>query len=71
MNDSLLPCICGHLKTYHEINRIGYNNPTGVPKQWCSECWLFNQKNGINNLHDFKLDNLKYIEQLAKEKGLV
>jgi len=53
-------CVCGHSKEDH----VGWEHqPTG-----CNE-WI-----GTINTCDcdeFKLDNLRLIEQLAKQKGLV
>jgi hypothetical protein len=53
-------CICGHLEVYH------YNNSIGSIT--CFDCADRNIKNCT---HNFKLDNLRFIEDLAKEKNLI
>jgi hypothetical protein len=56
-----LPCVCGHLKERH-INRS------------CLACWDTQEMFSIRlqkARHLFKLDNLAYVEQVARAKGLV
>jgi hypothetical protein len=53
-------CVCGHMKSTHNIN-IGW-------KGYCFIC--FDPSNIDLRKHEFKLDNLKYIERVAKEKGI-
>lgn len=60
-------CVCGHQELSHALNII---NPSNV-QMWCRGCWFDNADGGVSNYHDFKLDNLKLIEDLAKEKGLI
>ena len=52
-------CVCGHLATAH------------IRGRGCAACidWMniFDSKNE----HTFKLDNLKLIEDLAKERKLI
>jgi len=67
MKDLKLPCICGHLKREH---RLG-----------CADCHydLLDKDYGPTKyyqerrkiFHDFKLDNLAYVEQVARARGLV
>jgi len=62
-------CICRHSKFEHK-------EPTPSRKIRCRECWSewANGWNGITESslsHEFKLDNLKFIEDLAKERKLV
>jgi rRNA-processing protein FCF1 len=48
-------CVCGHDKEIHEYLRVN-----GIPvHSFGCECI------------EFKLDNLRFIEDLAKEKGLI
>jgi hypothetical protein len=55
-------CVCGHIKKYHE----GGSTDALFP------CWTcYDGKDIVKSLHVFKLDNLKYIEDLAKERNLV
>jgi hypothetical protein len=55
--DSL--CICGHVAIQH------YSSLT-----WCETCF-YTHSNTTQWQHNFQLDNLSYIEQLAKEKNLI
>jgi hypothetical protein len=57
-----LPCICGHLKDKHK-NPHSLNDTSLI--RHCVECWPLGFR------HKFQLDNLSYIEDLAKERGLV
>lgn len=64
-------CICGHRKDKHQL----ISTQQG---EICQECvMLYDDLVGITHLknwdflHTFKLDNLKLIEDLAKQKGLV
>jgi hypothetical protein len=59
-------CICGHLNEEHKSKR------SSIPG--CGGCWdsSMEWQDKMNKAeHAFKLDNLKLIEDLAKEKGLV
>jgi hypothetical protein len=62
-----LRCICGHLKEGHEPTDSPRNPPGD---SFCNGCC---HERPLENVswHDFKLDNLRYIETLAQEKGLV
>lgn len=51
-------CICKHRKSAH-------CNINGFP-DLCIDCYEI-----FGNAHPFHLDNLSYIEELAKAKGLV
>lgn len=61
------PCIsCGHGKEYHIWEY----------SMWCTECAkpMYYPDGNMPNVkvhHSFKLDNLSYIEDLAKEKNLI
>jgi hypothetical protein len=48
-------CICGHKYSCHSRIVTSYKNDNG---EW-------------GPMHEFKLDNLSYVEKLAKERGLV
>jgi hypothetical protein len=55
-------CICSHIKSHHDVN-----GPSGT---FCRECYNV----GVpypNSWHNFQLDNLKLVEDLAKTKGLI
>jgi hypothetical protein len=56
-------CVCGHFKREHSGGIRNY-----VPT--CNAC-LQMLNPPIYWRHNFKLDNLSYIETLAKERGLV
>ena len=58
-------CLCGHSYSIH-TKKYGMWPEADV---FCQECYIENGKE--LSWHNFKLDNLKYIEDLAKEKGLV
>ena len=58
-----LPCVCGHSQLVH------YDYDKDRILTCCGECYY--HVNIEVSLHSFKLDNLTYIEQLAKEKNLV
>jgi hypothetical protein len=51
------PCICGHNHRAH----------LGIDRNMCFPCWG-NLKSGW--FHQFKLDNLMYIEKLQNQKEL-
>lgn len=56
-------CICGHLEIEHYL-------------AGCQRCWEIKYKElgsyiKFNIKHNYKLDNLKLIENLAKEKNLI
>lgn len=53
-------CVCGHLLLDH-------SNYEESPL--CVSC--ANELGQMDMWHDFKLDNLKFIEELAKQKGLI
>lgn len=54
-------CLYGHYKDMHWVNYYDDGNI-----YWCALCRYY-----MGQPHPFKLDNLWYIEQLAKQKGLV
>jgi hypothetical protein len=56
-------CICGHGKFEHFVDK-GF-----LPPAYCEDC-LFDL-NVENSSHPFKLDNLKLVEDLAKERNLI
>ena len=63
-------CICGHLRKQHKHSDV-------IGKTFCLNC-LFNSdihfKDNLNLRnweHKFQLDNLDYIEQEAKRRGLI
>jgi hypothetical protein len=63
MRDWEEPCVCGHKQKEHTMF-------TGIHNQ-CAKCtsrWHFGAR---SPWHEFKLDNLRLIEDLAKHKGLV
>lgn len=54
--ESTWPCVCSHIEGYHAFDdRVGWH---------CGDC-------GVKCNQGFKLDNLAYVEMLAKQKGLV
>lgn len=62
-------CTCGHYKNVHLPSDNIFCNAV------CLSChpgenWGYHI-NGWYRVHEFKLDNLKYIEDLAKEKKLI
>jgi hypothetical protein len=62
------PCVCGHAEKDHlDI----YGDKVAI---FCNECCLYNFYNmmrtnysRVENFHKFKIDNLKYLEELSKE----
>jgi len=54
-------CLCGHSHWEHALS-----NPEKVP--YCTGCLLSNYN---NCWHEFKLDNLRFIEDEAKERNLI
>jgi hypothetical protein len=53
-------CICGHLFEDHDCHEDG----------WCLEC-SFEADELKQECQQFKLDNLRFVEHLAKKRGLV
>jgi hypothetical protein len=57
------PCVCGHLKKDHD---------EGYSKGYCGICYnklTIRQLNSNDTSwhHEFKFDNLKYLEQLSEK----
>jgi hypothetical protein len=52
-------CVCGHLESDHGIYSYGVD-----------ACWNCSIKTGRHS-HSFKLDNLRLVEDIAKQKGLI
>jgi len=61
-------CTCGHEKSNHRW--YAQTDVSGILyKEMCAGCYQsFGEE---TSWHFFKLDNLKYVEDLAAEKGLV
>lgn len=55
-------CVCQHIRKEHITDTYG---------QFCVGCIAWNMGSGIKHLHEFKLDNLKLVEDLAKERNLI
>ena len=55
-----LPCVCGHLSSEHKAR--WKNRECVDTMDICLKCLY---------CMEFKLDNLAYVEQVAKAKGLV
>ena len=54
-------CVCGHMRSTHNINA-----------RWTGYCFICLDPSDMNvRKHDFRLDNLSYIEKLAKERKLI
>jgi hypothetical protein len=64
VEDDELICVCEHLQRVHQ---------SAIPEAQlppiCFHC--YDVDDGYDPTHDFKLGNLKYIEQLAKERKLI
>jgi hypothetical protein len=58
--EPLRKCVCGHFKRDH----------SGIYIAVCDAC-LQMLNPPIHWKHKFKLDNLAYVERLAKERGLI
>ena len=58
------PCVCGH-DFHNHRSTYSFASPTV-----CKECYRDNESGGdsLFPYHLFKLDNLKYLEMLSKEK---
>jgi hypothetical protein len=54
-------CICGHIFDDHYFGQIS-------GKAICNECIILDRE---FDTHEFKLDNLRYIEDEAKKRKLV
>ena len=63
-------CVCGHVNYVHNVTQsiFGYEN-------FCDRCGedIFDSSEKYWNArrHDFKLDNLRLLEDTAKQKGLL
>lgn len=65
MNDFL--CVCGHKRSRHMCyHGFCYDCSRIEDRTWKREHKIINIRK-----HSFKLDNLQYIENLAKERKLV
>jgi hypothetical protein len=67
-------CLCGHVRKEHEWSIGAFEIPSPGNWSWCRGClnieWNPLTHRPIHR-HEFQLDNLMYIEKLAKEKGLI
>jgi hypothetical protein len=59
-----LRCLCGHLKEDHGIGWV-----SGEPL--CNNCSILLLPTNDSYYHNFKLDNLSLIEDLAIKRGLI
>jgi hypothetical protein len=67
-----LSCIvCRHNKKAH-LPKGGKRNIIILPQgeHWCEECVKHGHRN-FESFHTFKLDNLQFVEDLAKERKLI
>jgi len=55
------PCVCGCNRSAH----VGIINPSTAKRVYSSVCIDCNDL--IATFHEFKLDNLKYLEQLSEK----
>lgn len=60
-------CVCGHLKNKHRTEAAGFSILPSLGNHWCDGCFV----SGKESFHTFKLDNLQYIEDLARERKLI
>jgi hypothetical protein len=56
-------CICGHFESSHTKYRL----TSGSYRGYCISCFSINPQKSLVHLHEFKPDNLKYLEQVAAE----
>jgi len=64
-------CVCGHKEKEHKVRWLDPSGGTSIIGcLGCENAWFIS---GMNKqvLHLFKLDNLKLIEDLAKERKLI
>lgn len=65
-------CTCGHEKNMHtsETNKLSWQD-----KEFCVSCCYeyldIKYSSHSNWEHSFKLDNLRLIEQIAKQRNLI
>ena len=55
-----LTCICGHYKDKHFISKF--------PFLHCEDCWFKDTELFYPIFHEFKLDNLRYLEDRFLQK---
>ena len=60
-------CVCGCIRNKHTWLRTGLFQS----EEGCSECLIKEPYDREKTYHKFKLDNLKLIEDLAKERKLI
>lgn len=65
------PCKCGHTRNAH-----GQNLDISIKYKTCDECYMLYLEKGIvessdpqNPFHNFKADNLKYLEEMQRHKS--
>ena len=56
-------CICGHTEEFHIVSNFGFGG--------CEICIRDLKISYRQICRSFKLDNLRYIEALAKERNLI
>jgi len=69
-NPKKLPCMCGHIYAKHGTRELIVERPNILGICWTCQ-YDKDREIQLNSVHDFKLDNLKYIEWLAAKKKLV
>jgi hypothetical protein len=58
-------CKCGHHEKYHYMKPVSFGFAS-LDFPICKKCKKYDDM-----FHDYKSDNLLYIEQLAKQKNLI
>lgn len=63
------PCICGHALEFHHFDGDGNNSKIllDLGNSWCMDCSMIDRRDGrsFKPFHNYKIDNLKYLEQLS------
>jgi hypothetical protein len=62
--------VCGHIESVHRPKTVDCSW-TSEYTHWCEECSINQKYTPPTMFHNFKIDNLRLIEDLAKERKLV
>ena len=55
--ESNYPCICGHAEKHHGVS---------MEEHMCYSCWVSLPVLRSTYRHEFKADNLRYLEEVSK-----
>jgi len=58
-------CVCSHTREHHTKYRL----INGSFRGYCITCFAIKSQNPTDHLHEYKPDNLIFLEEIAYQKG--